>query len=257
MIDRPRVKSKIFRIDKKQVRKIFDETLERGETAIVGESALEILRQYGIPSAISKIAWSEKETIAAADELGYPVVVKINTPAILHKTEMNAVKVDLRTPQEVKKAFIELRKNIMVASKTDKKEKFSVFVQEMVSGGIETVIGMTTDRAFGPLIMFGLGGIYVEILKDVSFRIHPLNNNNVDEMISGLKSYPLLTGFRGAEPVDLPALKESLLRLSQLVTDFDIIDEIDINPFIACSKKGRSRAVDARFIIRESKTEGM
>ena len=95
-----------------------------------------------------------------------------------------------------------------------------------------------------------MGGIYVEILKDVSFRINPLHDNDVDEMIQSLKSYPLLTGFRGSQAVDLATLKESLLRLSQLVSDFDIISEIDINPFIACSKKGKSKAVDARFILR-------
>ena len=99
--------------------------------------------------------------------------------------------------------------------------------------------------------MFGLGGIYVEILKDVAFRINPLNDNNIEEMIRSLKSYPLLTGFRGADPVDMATLKESLQRLSQLVSDFDMISEVDINPFIACPQKGKSKAVDARFIIKK------
>ena len=146
-------------------------------------------------------------------------------------------------------SFQSLRKKIPAMKKG---EKFSVIVQEMVTGGIETVIGMTTDPSFGPLIMFGLGGIYVEILKDVAFRINPLTDNNVDEMMKSLKSYPLLTGFRGSEPVEMDTLKESLLRLSQLVSDFDQISEIDINPFIACSAKGKSKAVDARFILRYS-----
>ncbi len=156
--------------------------------------------------------------------------------------------VDLRTAKEVKACFAELKKK--VAKLPGKKEAFSVMVQEMVTGGIETVMGMSTDPSFGPLIMFGLGGIYVEILKDVAFRISPLSVHNVDEMISGLKSYPLLTGFRGSEPADLATLKESLLRLSQLVSDFDDFAEIDINPFVARSKKGMSKAVDARIILR-------
>ena len=161
---------------------------------------------------------------------------------------MGAVVIDLRTAREVRAAFAKLKKKVAAASK--KSDKFTVLVQEMVPGGVETVMGMTTDPSFGPLIMFGLGGIYVEILKDVAFRINPLNVNNVDEMIRSLKSYPLLTGFRGSEPADIPTLKESLLRLSQLVTDFDQFSEIDINPFISQSGKGKSKAVDARFIIK-------
>ncbi|PKK83478.1 MAG: hypothetical protein CVT49_08120 [candidate division Zixibacteria bacterium HGW-Zixibacteria-1] len=248
-LDRPLGKYKSFRVNKEQVQNIINSTLKAGQKSIVGETALEILTHYGIPAPRNIIANSEKEAVAAAEEIGYPVVVKINTPIILHKTEFGAVVVDLRTSKEVKAAFNDLRKKTAAVAKKGKPEKFSVFVQEMITGGVETVIGMSTDEAFGPLIMFGLGGIYVEILKDVAFRINPLSDTDVEEMISGLKSYPLLTGFRGSEAVDLVTLKESLLRLSQLVSDFDIISEIDINPFIACRKKGCSKAVDARFIL--------
>jgi acetyl coenzyme A synthetase (ADP forming)-like protein len=248
---RPRGRFKKFKVEKNKVQKILDKSISRNETAITGDRALEILNCYGIPATSNIIAYTEKEALAAAEKVGYPVVVKVNTPAILHKTEMGAVVVDLRTPREVRAAFNDLKKKVTTITKGKSKEKFSVFIQEMVSGGIETVLGMITDPSFGPLIMFGLGGIYVEILKDVAFRINPLNDKNIEEMIQSLKSYPLLTGFRGAEPVDMTILKESLQRLSQLVGDFDTIAEIDINPFIACSQKGKSKAVDARFIIKK------
>ncbi len=121
----------------------------------------------------------------------------------------------------------------------------------MLQGGVEVVIGMTTVPSFGPLMMFGLGGIYVEVMKDVAFRINPLTDENAKEMIRSLKSYPLLTGFRGAEPVDVALIEETLLRLSQLVRDFDVISEIDINPFICSPERNNCKAVDARFIIKQ------
>nr|MBN2277874.1 acetate--CoA ligase family protein [candidate division Zixibacteria bacterium] len=248
-LERPHGKYKSFKVNRAAVQNIINESFENNQTAIVGEKALEILSQYGIPTTRNAIATTEKEALAAAEAIGYPVVLKVNTPQILHKTDFGAVKIDLRTAREVKKAYSVLKKNVGSMKKGKSREKFSVFVQEMISGGIETVIGMTTDPAFGPLIMFGLGGIYVEILKDVSFRINPLTDNNADEMIKNLKSYRLLTGFRGSEAVDMTTLKDSLLRLSQLVSDFDVFSEIDINPFIACARKNHSKAVDARFIL--------
>jgi acetyltransferase len=247
-LERPRGQLKSFKVEKKKVSEIIDEAMKRGERAIVGRRALEILDAYGIPAALYEVATSEKEAAAIAEKMGYPTVMKINTPPILHKTEFGGVAIDLRTAKEVRDAFNSLKKKL---PRLKKNEKYSVVIQEMISGGVETVIGMTTDPSFGPLIMFGLGGIYVEILRDVAFRIHPLTDNNVDEMMKGLKSYPLLTGFRGSEPVDMATLKESLLRLSQLISDFDQISEIDINPFMACSVKGKSKAVDARFILRK------
>ncbi len=251
-LQRPQGKPKTFRVDKNKARKLLDEAQEAGQDALVGEQALEMLSFYGIPVTKNIIAYTEKEAVTAAEKIGYPIVLKINTPTILHKTEIGAVHVDLRTSKEVRAAFADLKKKV-AGQKKKGRQKFSVFVQEMVQCGIETVIGMTTDPSFGPLMMFGLGGIYVEVLKDVSFRIHPLNPNNVEEMIANLKSYPLLTGFRGSEPIDMNMLKETLLRLSQLVSDFDEIAEIDINPFMACPKKDASRAVDARFIIKKDK----
>jgi acyl-CoA synthetase (NDP forming) len=193
------------------------------------------------------VAFSAKEAVDAAREVGYPVVMKLNTPKIIHKTEAKAVRVDIRSDRELRADFEDLRKRIGPIKKGD---QFSVVIQEMVGGGVELVIGMNNDPEFGPLIMFGLGGIYVEVMKDVAFGITPLSDVRANEMIRGLKSYPLLTGFRGSPPVDLDTLKDGLLRLSQLVVDFDRFAEIDINPFIVSGDKKKCKAVDARFILK-------
>ncbi|HSH00210.1 MAG TPA: acetate--CoA ligase family protein, partial [candidate division Zixibacteria bacterium] len=137
-------------------------------------------------------------------------------------------------------------------AKLKKKGPFSVALQPMVKGGVETVMGMMQDPTYGPLIMFGMGGVFVEVMKDVSFRVCPVSDVTAQGMVTALRSYPLLAGFRGSKAVDMPALTESILRLSQLVNDFHQFAEIDINPFIALPGKGASRAVDARFLLNSA-----
>ncbi len=236
-----------FRVDRKKVQDIIDQSLAEKRNSIVGQDAMDILEAYGIPTAPYRVASSAKEAVEAAGKMGYPVVMKLNTPRILHKTEARAVRVDIRDDRELRAEFADLKKQI---GPVRKGERFSVVIQDMVSGGIETVIGMTLDPSFGPLIMFGLGGIYVEIMKDVAFSITPLNDVRADEMIKSLKTYPLLTGFRGAPPVDIRTIKQALLRISQLVGDFPQFTEIDINPFIVSGKQDCCKAVDARFILK-------
>ncbi len=247
-LKKPKGKIKNFKVNSEKVRKIIDRAYKNGDDAIIGETAIEILTAYGIPAAGYRYAYNGKGAVKAANEIGYPVVMKVNTPKMLHKTEEGGVIVDLRTPEEVLKAGNDLEERV---GKLKKGEKFSVVLQQMVSGSIETVIGMTIDPQFGPLIMFGLGGIYVEIMKDVSFRINPLTDTEAKEMIRSIKSYPLLTGFRGAPSVDIKTLEETLLKVSQLVRDFDCFTEIDINPFIASPNKAMCKAVDARFILKK------
>ena len=239
-----------FTVDTGRVQAKIDAARAAGKSAVIGADALEILTAYGIPAACYQVTESERDSAALAKAVGLPVVMKVNTPEILHKTEIGGVMLDLRTEKEVRDAFRELRSRV----ERDRGEidEFSVAIQQMVTGGIETVMGMTTDPSFGPLIMFGLGGIYVEIMKDVAFRINPLTNVHARDMIRSLKSYPLLKGYRGAPPVDIATVEETLLRLSQLVKDFDDFSEIDINPFIASPEKDRCKAVDARFIIKEA-----
>jgi acetyl coenzyme A synthetase (ADP forming)-like protein len=249
-LKRPQGQFHTFDVDSAWVKKIIKKTVKGEEGSIVGEEALEILQAYGIQVAGYRYAASPEEALAVAKEVSYPVVMKIASPAVLHKTEAGGVIVDLRSDDEMKNAFNELKKRV---GELKKGEHFSVAIQQMVSGAMEAIIGMTTDPSFGPLMMFGLGGIYVEVMKDVAFRINRLTDQDAKDMIKSLRSYPLLTGFRGAPPVDLAYVEETLLRLSQLVRDFDCFAEIDVNPFILSPAKQNCKAVDARFIVRDCK----
>jgi acetyltransferase len=199
-LNRPQGEFRTFDVDNARVKKIIKKIVKGKEGTIVGEGALEILQAYGIQAAGYCYADSADKAAAIAKDISYPVVMKIATPAVLHKTEAGGVIVDLRSEPEVRDAFEELKKRV---GKLEKDEHFSVAIQRMVSGAVETIIGMTTDPSFGPLMMFGLGGIYVEVMKDVAFRINPLTDQDTKDMIKSLRSYPLLTGFRGAPPVDL------------------------------------------------------
>jgi acetyl coenzyme A synthetase (ADP forming)-like protein len=249
-LSRPQGKTRTFEVNKNRVKEIIKKSITGTAGSIVGEEALEILLAYGIQVAGYRYANSAEEAAAIAKDISYPVVMKIASPAVLHKTEAGGVIVDLRSDAEVQKAFKELKNR---AGTLKKGELFSVAIQQMVSGAVETIIGMTTDPSFGPLMMFGLGGIYVEVMKDVAFRINPLTDQDAKDMIKSIRSYPLLTGFRGAPPVHLEYVEETLLRLSQLVKDFDCFFEIDVNPFIVSPEKKYCKAVDARFIVHDCK----
>jgi acetyltransferase len=250
-LDKPRGKYKSFKVNTAAVNQVIERVLGNKDGAIVGDDAIEILEAYGIPAAPYHFAGSPKEAVAVANDIGYPVVMKINTPQILHKTELGAVLVDLRNDKEVRDGWKELETRLAKA-RMKKREKMTVALQQMISGEVETVIGMVTDPQFGPLLMFGLGGIFVEVMKDVAFRINPLTDASAREMIESLRSYRLLTGFRGSAPVDIDRIVDTLLRVSQLVRDFDCFSEIDINPFIVSADKSRCKAVDARFIVRHA-----
>lgn len=248
-IDRPQGKSVEFEVNKDMVRKIIDSTVEAGHDLVIGEDAMDILHAYGIGVAEAMRAGALTELKQVASRLEYPLVVKIDDPEISHKSDVGGVVIDIRGEGELENAFKDMKKKFS----TGKKKFAGVIVQEMVKGGVETIMGMHSDPTFGPLMMFGLGGIYVEIMKDVAFKISPLTDYDAEEMIKSIKGYPLLTGFRGSEPIDLKILEETLLRLSQLSADFPIIDSFDVNPFIATGKTGVSKAVDARFILKSEK----
>ena len=170
------------------------------------------------------MATKEKEALFAAKKIGYPVVMKIASPQIIHKSDAGGVKVGMKTPQEVKAAFKEIIKN---AKKYDKKAIIKgVLVQEMVKGGKETIVGLKQEPGFGPVVMFGMGGIYVEVLKDVTFRITPTTNLEADEMVSSIKTHKLLQGVRGEKPSDVQKLSECIQKISQSVTDFEEIKRV-------------------------------
>ena len=240
---------KTFKTKRNKVEGIFAK-MKRERMLNVGEyEARDVIASYGFKTPKSYLALTSGEAIAAAEKIGYPVVMKIVSPDILHKTDVGGVRVGIENNMQAKEAFFEI---------TSKSRQYlpnatilGVSIQEMISGGKEVILGMTRDAQFGPLIMFGLGGIYVEVLKDVSFRIAPVSVHDADEMIREITSFPLLSGFRGGKPSDLIALRECLLRLSQLVTDFPDIIEMDINPLLVKPEGEGAVAADARITLEE------
>ncbi|MEW6026066.1 MAG: acetate--CoA ligase family protein [Planctomycetota bacterium] len=219
--------------------------LEPANKTLTTDDVLKILQHYDIPVPDFRLAQSLEDSLDYAEEVGYPVVLKIVSPDVSHKTDFGGVKLNIYTPAELNKAFREITESVSrYASEATIK---GILVQKMVSDGKEVIIGVSRDRQFGHLIMFGLGGIYVEVLKDVSFRLAPLKMSDVEAMIREIKTYPLLKGIRGEEPSDLQNLKETILKVSQLVTDFPQIAELDINPYKLFSKGGI--AIDARITI--------
>ncbi|MGD0765106.1 MAG: GNAT family N-acetyltransferase, partial [Dehalococcoidia bacterium] len=192
------------------------------------DACAELLGAYGIRSAKVRLAGTADEAAAAATEIGFPVAAKVASATITHKTDIGGVVLGLQSAQAVRDAFRLMEERLSAIGKRD--EMDGVIVQEMVEGGIEAIIGVTQDPSFGPLIMFGLGGVQVELLKDVAFRIHPLTDLDAKDMIRSIKGYPLLDGWRGAPPGDIPALEEVLLRVSALVEDLPEVAEMDLNP---------------------------
>lgn len=205
---------------------------------------MQVLQAYDIPTARWALVPNADAAVAFADDVGYPIVLKIDSDTLLHKTEHGAVKVDLRTAEDVKRAYSEIAANI---SGVDGEHHF--VAQKMIDGQVETLIGATEDPTFGHLIGFGLGGIFAEQMKDVVFRLHPLTDRDAREMIRAIRGYALLQGPRGTEAVNTGALEDVLLRLSQLVGDFPRIAEVDLNPFLAHADAKLQAAVDARMRI--------
>ena len=179
--------------------------------------------------------------------------MKIASPDILHKSDIGGVRVGIGSREEVRQAFVEMKER--AKRLLPDADIWGVSIQEMVHGGKEVILGMVRDPQFGPVVMFGLGGIYVEVLKDVSFRIAPLTVEDVGEMIHGIRSLPLLQGARGEKPIHIDPIVESLLRLSQLVTDFPEIFEIDINPLMVFPEGRAPIAVDARLTLRRNEVQ--
>lgn len=211
-----------------------------------------ILESYGIPTTKSRVGVSENEAINHAKNIGYPVVLKIDSPDIPHKSEANAIRLNLANDLEVRTAYKEISQN---AGKFKADAKINgVSVQEMLPKGVEVIVGVTNDSVFGPVIMFGLGGIFVEVFEDISFRIAPITKRDALEMIEEIKGYKILKGARGKPPVDIDAIADVLLKVSKLVSDYrDEIKELDINPLIVYEKG--IVAADAMLVTHESKNQ--
>jgi acyl-CoA synthetase (NDP forming) len=216
-----------------------------GRTMLTEVESKELVLGAGIATVETRLALSQKEAITISKEIGFPVVLKVVSPDIVHKSDIGGVKVGLTSVAGVVRAY----KEIMAAARSSypKARIHGVSVQKMVGSGVEVIIGMSKDPQFGPVIMFGLGGILVELLKDVSFRVVPLNRRDAAEMIREVKGYPLLDGYRGRERVNVALLEEMILKISDLAERNPEIKELDLNPVIV--GKNSAVAVDARIAL--------
>ena len=231
------------------VRELFDQVRSEGRVNIGEMEARQVLEAYGFPVPQSRLAATSDEAVAIAEEIGYPVVLKVASPDILHKTDVGGVRINLRSAADVRDAFdlIVYRAERYVPGA----RIWGCLVQQMVPKGREVLLGMSRDPQFGPLVAFGLGGIYVEALKDVAFRVAPFSREEASEMIREIRSYALLEGVRGEPPADEDAIVDALLRVSQLVTDFPEIVELDINPLMVFERGRGAVALDMRLILKE------
>jgi acetyl coenzyme A synthetase (ADP forming)-like protein len=245
--ERPRSEVRQFDVNRAQVRTLIDtaKAARRQQLSII--ESMQVLEAYGIPTARYQLARNRKEVATAARQIGFPLVLKVVASSLSHKTESGGVAVDLRTEEELVAAFDRMQRQFTSLGVENSLDGY--LVQEMLRGGTEVILGMTLDPHFGPLLMFGLGGIFVETIKDVVFRITPITELESREMIQQIRGYALLQGVRGEPAVDLQLLTESLQRLSQLVSDFHDIIEIDVNPFLASAIPQNSKALDARVRI--------
>jgi len=234
-----------FEVDREAARRILDRAKREGRTRLGETEAMELLRAYGFKIAKGRFCKDTEEAEDAAAKIGYPVAVKAVGPKIVHKTEFGAVALEIRSSEELRAACGRMERRLRKA----KVEVDGFLVQEFVRAGKETIIGMNRDKVFGPLLAFGLGGIYVEWLKDVAFGLAPITDMDAVRMIQSIRTYPLLEGVRGEKACDVHALADALLRLSVLVEDFDEITEIDLNPVAALEKGKGYKVIDARIVL--------
>jgi len=237
-------------VDQAAAREVIAEVRKHGERAMTEVESKQIFRAYGLPVAVTMLAKTEEEAVSLAQKIGYPVVMKIMSPDILHKSDAGGVKVNINDEAGVREAFRTILDNAK-AYKADA-DIHGVAVQEMAPWGTEIILGSVNDPTFGPTVMFGLGGIFVEILKDVTFRVAPISASQAYEMLDDIKGAPILAGARGEAPRDQRALSEILSRYSQMITDLgDEILESDANPVIVYEDGHGVNVVDARVILKK------
>ena len=234
-----------LKVNKAKAKTIFDKVKREGRPNLLEEEGQEVLRAYGFPLPKSTLAKTENDAGKIAKKIGYPVVMKIASPQIIHKSDAGGVKVNLKNDNEVKAAFKTIVTN---AKKYNKKAEIKgVLIVEMIKGGKEMIIGSKLEPGMGPVIMLGMGGIYVEVLKDVTFKLAPVTDKEADDMISSIKMKKILEGVRGEKPSDVKKLSECIQRLSQLVTDFKEIKELDMNPVLVMEQGKGCKILDVRI----------
>lgn len=235
-------------VEPEKVREILARAKRRPRLYLSEPECHQILKAYGVPVPEFALVQNVNEALSAANAIGYPVAIKIVSPDILHKTDFGGVRINISDDAKLKEAFAGILES--VKNKKPDAEVWGMMIQKMApEGGLETILGMKRDPHFGPLLMFGLGGILVEVLKDVVFRIAPVNDLSAESMITGIRAHRLLEAFRGKPPRDKKKIKESIQRLSQLVTDFPEFEEIDLNPLLVYEEGKGAMAIDARILL--------
>ena len=247
-IARPEGKIPCYDVDRAKAEKIMKGALAENRAQLTTRESIDVLDAYGIRVCKSGFATNEQEVVELGNTIGYPVVMKMTSKTTPHKTDVGGARVNIQSEEQLRAEYKDLIAKLTEKGLIDGLE--GVIIQEMVKGNREMVCGIATDPQYGPMMMFGLGGVFIEVMKDVTFRIAPLTDVDAEEMIKSVKAYKLLEGARGTKPADMNQIQETLMRLSQLVSDYKFIDELDINPLLISEKTGEGIAVDGRIKVR-------
>lgn len=238
---------------RKEITNVLDSVREEGRSNLTEIESKKVLSASEIPVTETILAEDELEAVDAARELKYPVVMKVASPDIIHKSDIGGVRVGLTSEIEVRQAYNDILEN---AEGFDRSADVrGVLVQRYVPDAQEVIVGITQDSTFGPTVMFGLGGVWVEILEDISFRLAPVSKEDAEEMIQEIGGYPVLSGARGETRLDIDALVEIIVKTSQLPMEYDSISEIDLNPIFVMEEGKGAEAVDARIFLKEEESE--
>ena len=247
-IERPEGNIPTYNVDRQKASQIIKQSISEGRAQLTTRESIDVLDAYGIRVCKSGFAKDIDEAVNIANSIGYPVVMKMTSKTTSHKTDVGGVRVNIQSEEQLRNEYSDLIAKLKEKNLLEGLE--GVIIQEMVKGNREMVCGIATDPQYGPMMMFGLGGVFIEVMKDVTFRIAPLSDMDAQEMIKSVKAYKLLEGARGTTPAQMDQIKETLLRLSQLVSDYPFIDELDINPLLISEKTGEGIAVDGRIKVR-------
>jgi acetyltransferase len=235
-------------IDRDKAQEIVSNAQARGQAYLTETEAVEVLQTYGLPIPGHGFATDEDQAVEAARKIGFPVVMKIMSHDIVHKFDVGGTALNIDSEEKVRQTFRDIMSNVkknMPEAKID-----GIYLAKMIERGEEVILGAKRDPSFGPVIMFGLGGIYVEIFKDVSFRVAPFGEQTALDMIREIKAYPILSGARGTKPRDIPKLQDALIRLGQLINDIPAISELDINPMIVLEAGQGCFVADAKIMLQ-------
>ncbi|MCG3218828.1 MAG: acetate--CoA ligase family protein, partial [Candidatus Heimdallarchaeota archaeon] len=238
-------------VDKAKVREIIDYVRTKNRVNLLGSEANQIAKAYGIVAPITETAYTVEEAINYANQIGYPVVLKITSPDIVHKTDFGGVVLNVKSDEEVENHY----HTILSKAREEYPDSglLAIEVQEMSVPGKELIVGASQDPQFGHLVMIGLGGVYTNYFKDVAFELAPVSEDEAGNMLQSLRTYPILEGVRGDKPSDINAVKDTILRISRLVEDFPEILEMDVNPFFVFDKGNGISAVDVKITISPTK----